>query len=164
MRSHQLPNSLYFSWDLHSKSIYYMPAVYISFSKNGDNKMESEMLELHMQNPQNLLTGFLYDPVQFQSLPIFEYSGGLLDTQTCLPVIIFPLSASGMEEWYPFMTYWPWQPELVSLILSYLRRFIKIVPWRFVKFHLTPWLAGDYSFGFGVMRFNFGSFFARFPF
>ena len=30
---------------------------------NGDNKMESEMVELHMQNPQNLLTMVLCDPV-----------------------------------------------------------------------------------------------------
>ena len=30
---------------------------------NADNKMESEMVELHMKNPLNLLTMVLYDPV-----------------------------------------------------------------------------------------------------
>ena len=30
---------------------------------NGDNKTESETMELHMQNPQNVLTIVLCDPV-----------------------------------------------------------------------------------------------------
>ena len=44
---------------------------------NGDNKMESDMVELHMQNPQNLLTMVLCDPVYtvffIQSFAMFCY-------------------------------------------------------------------------------------------
>ena len=39
------------------------PAVEISFSINGHNKMETHMVEFLMYNPQNLLSVVLCDPV-----------------------------------------------------------------------------------------------------
>ena len=45
-------------------------AAEISFSMNGDNKMETEMVQFLMSNPQNLLSVVLCDPVDERALMV----------------------------------------------------------------------------------------------